>query len=152
MSDDFPKNAQWFDRDLPVLKAAHALLEETGSPVVSDKIAASTGISKPEVVKSLAVLQHDYLECHESGTLNAKDFFALGVTSAGLRAVGAWPSESDYGERLLATLDRLIDETPEGSPKSNRLKALRGAAGDIGKEVLGSVIASAAMLGLGLGS
>ena len=91
--------------------------------------------------------------------IRAKNTSAMGVgvtdwviqdtTPRGLRAAGVWPSEGDAARALIRALDEEIEEVPEGSPKSNKLKALRESAQNVGENTLAVVLAGAMKYGFG---
>ncbi|WP_256796274.1 helix-turn-helix domain-containing protein [Terrabacter sp. Ter38] len=103
----------WFSRDMPVLEAAVALLEESRPPVSDSEIAARTGIDRQHVMKALEALEEDFLDV---GWDDRADLRVSGVvaacTSAARRATGQWPSAESLAERAIAVVDERIENLP----------------------------------------
>lgn len=64
------------------------------------------------------------------------------LTEKGLQQVAGWPGSADDRavSRLLAAIDSEFEQTQDPD-RRGRLATLRHAAGDVGKEVLGEVLA-----------
>lgn len=135
----------WTQIDYPVLKAAVAAsLESAYSQATCDQIAAATGLERVEVVKSVRRLGERYLHIRDDSSLGGADFIINGVTSAGLEAAEVWPSPDALQQRFIAALEKLIEETPQGSPKASRLEgvllAVRDLATGTGANLFGQLI------------
>jgi hypothetical protein len=147
-----PRGSIWFDRDLPVLLATAELLDETiYGNAQTHAIAERSGIPQPEVVKALNNLKSRYVLVKDASSVALRDYMVIGLTPAGLEAAGVWPSGETLTERMVGALQAVIDEAPEGSPKSNKLKAVLASIKDAGIEIVGSVVGQAINRGVGIG-
>jgi hypothetical protein len=140
----------WTSRDLPVLRAVVALEAERGLPFFHPDVVKASGLGESEVLAALGALDRGYLEVVDlPGGVTYKQVTA--VLERARRAVGSWPSETEdeVTQRLLAVLEELVQQAPEGSPERTKWERLRAAAGDVSGQVLAGVIVMAAGAGLG---
>jgi hypothetical protein len=94
----------WAARDLPVLSATVALLEQSYMVTVTD-IAASTGLDAPVVSKALEAMDPVYVDFRK--TTNGGDprfWYVFKVTPAARRVVGQWPTAEALATKLAAEL------------------------------------------------
>lgn len=133
----------WTTRDLPVLRAVARLLEDDRTAVASDEIASAVGLDKRDVVKALRLLGDEHIRIDDMSSLGPADYVVTGITTAGLRTVGQWPSPETAVDRMIEALEQMIDNTPEGSPKQSRLKASLAWIRDTGRDVMVEVAAAA---------
>lgn len=136
----------WTTRDLPVLRAAAELIDERAGRATDYRmIAERAGLEPDDVARAVVNLDQRYISAKLQRALGGQIVLAsvLAITAQGLEATGRWPTPETAVDRLLASLDVEIDEAPEGSAKSSRLKAMRDAAGAVGRDVLVRVMTSA---------
>lgn len=143
------KGQQWYERDLPVLKAAAELCgESSNNHTMTHNIAERSGIPQGDVVKAVSALMEKYLHAKTEGSLASRDYIITGLTAEGLVATDRWPSPVALQERFVAALEQMIEETPAGSPRATKLEGVLGAVRDLstgtGAAVFGSLIAAAA--------
>ena len=94
----------WAARDLPVLTATVALLEESYLVTVSD-LAARTGLDEPAVARALEALDPVYVDFRKTTTGGDPTFwYVLKVTPAARQAVGQWPTAETLVSALASEL------------------------------------------------
>jgi predicted transcriptional regulator len=90
----------WGARELPVLTAAVALLEESYMVTVSD-IAERTGLDLSVVARSLDAMDPTYVDFRKTETGgDARFWYVLKVTPAAREEVGQWPAPAKLIDRL----------------------------------------------------
>ena len=134
--------ATWAARDLPVLDATVALLEETpGSiPEVVD-IACRTGMDITDVHQALAAMDGIYVD-YRVGLDIARGYVRV-VTADARRAVGQWPTAEDLLSQIVEGLNSAAEREPDPEHRSRLDQAagmLGGAARDIAVGVLQRVV------------
>ncbi len=135
----------WMERDLPVLDATVAMLED--DPMVADAaIAERTGFDLAAVRRALEALAGTYVHLGR----DMSGFFVDAVTPDARRAVGQWPT----GEGLVSQLAEGLAAAAEKEADPERKTRLRQAAGllggavrDIAIEIAGRFAERAAGLG-----
>ena len=135
----------WMERDLPVLDAGVAMLED--DPMVTDAaIAERTGFDLAAVRRALEALDGTYVHLGR----DMSGFFVDAVTADARRAVGQWPT----GEGLVSQLAEGLAAAAEKEADPERKTRLRQAAGllggavrDIAIEIAGRFAERAAGLG-----
>ncbi|GAA2027839.1 hypothetical protein GCM10009740_16890 [Terrabacter terrae] len=134
----------WFSRDMPVLEAAVALLEESRPPVSDSGIAARTGIDRQHVMKALEALEEDFLDVGWDDRADLRVSGAVAAcTSAARRATGQWPSAESLAERAIAVVDERIENATDDAERSRWVKlrdGLAGAGRDLVVDVMGAVV------------
>jgi hypothetical protein len=139
----------WVSRDLPVLEAAVALLEDLGAlPEVAD-IAERTGIAVEDVARALKAMDGVYVDLQMTMGDSAR-WFVRGVTPEARRAVGQWPT----GESLVAELVKGLDAAAEREADPERKSRMRQAAAVVGgtaRDVVVDVAAKVVERSMGLG-
>jgi hypothetical protein len=119
----------WAVRDLPVLDATIALLEQSFMVTVTD-IAALTGFDPDSVAKALEALDPVYVDFRKTTTGGDPRFwYVFKVTPEARRAVGQWPSAEALADRLAAELTSVA----QGEPDAERQGLLVYAARLIGE-------------------
>jgi hypothetical protein len=94
----------WAARDLPVLAATVALLEESYLVTVSD-IARRTGLEAPVVARALEALDPVFVDFRKTTTGGDPTFwYVLKVTPAARQAVGQWPTAETLVSALASEL------------------------------------------------
>jgi hypothetical protein len=94
----------WTARDLPVLDATVALLEQSFMVTVTD-IASRTGIEPADVATALAALDPVYVDFRKTTTGGDPRFwYVFKVTPEARRAVGQWPTAEAMASRLAEAL------------------------------------------------
>jgi hypothetical protein len=135
----------WMERDLPVLDATVAMLED--DPMVTDAgIAERTGFDLTAVRRALEALDGTYVHLGR----DMSGFFVDAVTADARRAVGQWPT----GESLVSQLAEGLAAAAEKEADPERKTRLRQTAGllggavrDIAVEIAGRFVERAAGLG-----
>ena len=90
----------WTTRDLPVLDATVALLEQSFMVTVTD-IATKTGFEPEAVAAALEALDPDYVDFRKTTTGGDPRFwYVYKATPAARRAVGQWPTAEALAGRL----------------------------------------------------
>ncbi|MGW6263993.1 hypothetical protein [Cellulosimicrobium funkei] len=141
----------WFERDYPVLLATAELLETSAySHATTPQIAAKTEIDIGAVVKALTNLKERYVLVTDASTMTSRDYLVTGLTADGLVAADVWPSGDTVAERIIAAIEKALEEAPEGSPKQTKLKSALGSLRDLGVGGAGNILGQAVSSALGL--
>ena len=115
----------WGPREMPVLNAVVALLEQSYMVTVSD-IAERTGLELAEVARSLDTLDPTYVDFRKTETGGDPTFwYVLRVTPEARHAVGQWPT----AEGLIDQLAKAFRDAAETEDDPERHYQLRQAAG-----------------------
>ena len=115
----------WGPREMPVLSAVVALLEQSYMVTVSD-IAERTGLELAEVARSLDTLDPTYVDFRKTETGGDPTFwYVLKVTPEARRAVGQWPT----AESLVDQLAQAFRDAADNEDDPERHYQLRQAAG-----------------------
>jgi hypothetical protein len=115
----------WGPREMPVLSAVVALLEQSYMVTVSD-IAERTGLELAEVARSLDTLDPTYVDFRKTETGGDPTFwYVLKVTPEARQAVGQWPTAEGLVDQLAQAFRHAADH--EDDPE--RHYQLRQAAG-----------------------
>jgi predicted transcriptional regulator len=94
----------WAARDLPVLDATVALLEQSYMVTVTD-IASRTGLDAATVARALETLDPVYVDFRKTTTGGDPRFwYVFKVTPEARRAVGQWPTAQALAGRLAEEL------------------------------------------------
>lgn len=152
MADDATiKGKTWFERDYPVLRAVAELLEASDfSQTTADEVAQKVELPKRDAVKSLERLGTKYVTLADVGSLNHRDYFVTGLTADGLVAAEEWPQPDDIAVRLVAALEKALEEAPQGSAKAGKLQQALHALQELGVGASGNVLGQALSVALGL--
>lgn len=103
----------WAARDLPVLDATVALLEQSYMVTVTD-IASRTGLDAATVAKALETLDPVYVDFRKTTTGGDPRFwYVFKVTPEARRAVGQWPTAEALAGRLAAELAAAAADEPD---------------------------------------
>jgi hypothetical protein len=115
----------WGPREMPVLTAVVALLENSYMVTVSD-IGQRTGLELAEVARSLDALDPTYVDFRKTETGGDPRFwYVLKVTPQARQAVGQWPT----AEGLIDRLAKAFRDAAENEDDPERHYQLRQAAG-----------------------
>jgi predicted transcriptional regulator len=115
----------WGPREMPVLNAVVALMENSYMVTVSD-IAERTGLELAEVARSLDALDPTYVDFRKTETGGDPRFwYVLKVTPEARQAVGQWPT----AEGLVDRLAKAFRDAAENEDDPERHYQLRQAAG-----------------------
>lgn len=131
----------WALRDLPVLRAAVELYDQTGRNPHAAELEAACGFDKDTVQRALRALYREpFFE--EGMTDWSGNILAVGPpTSAALRIAGQWPSPEVQLEQLIAALLAAADDEERPEEERGRFKQaalwLGGAASQIAIGALG---------------
>src|SRR5215469_8849229 len=103
----------WAARDLPVLDATVALLEQSYMVTVTD-IASRTGLDAATVAKALETLDPVYVDFRKTTTGGDPQFwYVFKVTPEARRAVGQWPTAQALAGRLAEELAAAAHDEPD---------------------------------------
>ena len=103
----------WAARDLPVLDATVALLEQSYMVTVTD-IATRTGLDVAAVAKALEALDPVYVDFRKTTTGGDPRFwYVFKVTPEARRAVGQWPTAQALAGRLAEELAAAAHDEPD---------------------------------------
>ena len=107
----------WAARDLPVLAATVALLEESYLVTVSD-IAARTGLEEPAIAHALEALDPVFVDFRKTTTGGDPTFwYVLKVTPAARQAVGQWPTAESLVSALASELSAAASQELDAERK-----------------------------------
>lgn len=136
----------WAVREVPVLSAAVALLEQSYMVTVSD-IAERTGLEMADVARSLEAMDPTYVDFRKTETGGDSRFwYVRKVTPEARRVVGQWPTPEGLIDRLAAALADAAQQQDSPQLRLGLREAadlLSGAARDV------AVQAAADLLGRG---
>jgi len=115
---------KWTERDLPVLRAAVLLCDETqgGNVVVVSGIAERTGLSIQNVDKAIARLKNEYLTIRATG--GTGNTIIRGATPLGLVVSGEWPRFAESLTELTQYLQELEKAEKDTGKKAIVTKTL----------------------------
>lgn len=141
----------WGARDVPVLNAAVALLEQSYMVTVSD-IAERTGLELAGVARSLEAMDPTYVDFRKTETGGDPRFwYVYKVTPAARQKVGQWPTAESLVDRLATAFSEAADrETDPDQQERLRMAArlvgdtVRPAAIEVAASVVGDPAAGAA--------
>lgn len=130
----------WTDRDLPVLRAAVEIYDETGYPAQPNELARACGLDIHTTQRAVRALGREpFFEVEED--------YGGGVsimsppTGHALRVAGQWPSPQTQLERLVAALEAAADDASQPEEQRSRFRqvalVLGGAASQIAIGALG---------------
>lgn len=134
----------WTNRDLPVLRAAVEIYDQSGQQASANELANVCGLDDDTVQSALrALYRQPYFE---KGMANgAGDVLVVGKpTRDALRAAGQWPSPEIQLERLIESLVAAADDDSRPDEQRN---SFRQAAAWLGTTA--SAIAITALGGAG---
>ncbi|GAT09379.1 hypothetical protein H7I77_01875 [Mycolicibacterium novocastrense] len=131
----------WTTRDLPVLKAAVELYDQTGEGPSADEIERACGFDEQTVQRALrALYRQPYFD--KGVEAFGGDILMVGEpTGDAFRVAGLWPSPETQLERLIAALEAAADDDSRQPDERSRMKqialTLRGAAWQVALNALG---------------
>jgi hypothetical protein len=138
----------WTSRDLPVLDATVALLENSPLVDVVD-IAERAGFTTAETGRALQAMDGVYVDL--AASMGGPESWSVqGVTLAARRAVGQWPTAETLITRLVEGLSAAADREPDPERQSRLRQTaalLGGTARDIATDIAAQVIARSMGLG-----
>lgn len=138
----------WAARDLPVLDATVALLEDSYLVTVAD-VAARTGLDEADVARALEALDPSYVDFRKTTTGgDPKFWYVLKVTPEARRVVGQWPTAQTLVDELAAEVSASARAEEDGERQGLLVYAAR-LIGDTLREPI--VRAAAKVLGPALG-
>ncbi len=115
----------WAARDLPVLDATVALLEDSYMVTVAD-LAALTGLDEPAVARALEALDPDYVDFRKTTTGgDPKFWYVLKVTPEARRVVGQWPTAETLVDHLVAEISAQARDEEDGERQGLLVYAAR---------------------------
>jgi hypothetical protein len=107
----------WTSRDLPVLEATIALLEQSFMVTVTD-IADRSGLEPAVVAAALEALDPVYIDFRKTTTGGDPRFwYVYKATPAARRVVGQWPTAEALAGRLADELTAAAAEEPDAERK-----------------------------------
>jgi predicted ArsR family transcriptional regulator len=132
----------WAARDMPVLNAVLALLEQSYMVTVSD-IAGRTGIDQADVARSLDAMDPTYVDFRKTETGGDPTFWYVHkVTPEARRAAGQWPT----AESLIDRLAKAFAEEAGREEDFERQYQLRQAAELLSDKVHDAAVRAAATI------
>jgi hypothetical protein len=138
----------WTSRDLPVLEATVALLEQSFMVTVTD-IASKTGFEPADVAAALEALDPGYVDFRKTTTGGDPRFwYVYKATPEARRVVGQWPTAEALAGRLAEELSAAAADEPDAERKDLLTYAAR-LIGDTLRDV--TVRAAGRVLGPPLG-
>jgi hypothetical protein len=115
----------WAARDLPVLNATVALLEDSYLVTVAD-IATRTGLHEPDVARALEALDPGYVDFRKTTTGgDPKFWYVLKVTPDARRVVGQWPTAQTLVDQLAAEVSTQARAEEDGERQGLLVYAAR---------------------------
>jgi len=138
----------WVSRDLPVLDATVALLENSPLVDVAD-IAGRAGFTVAETGRALQAMEGLYVNLAMSMG-GPESWSVQGVTPAARQAVGQWPSAENLITRLVEGLNVAAEHEADPQRKSRLRQAaalLGGTVRDIATDIAAQVIGRSMGLG-----
>ena len=119
----------WGARDVPVLNAAVALLEQSYMVTVSD-IAERTGFELAAVARSLEAMDPTYVDFRKTTTGgDPRYWYVHKVTPAARKEVGQWPTPESLIDRLATAFGAAADRETDPS-QQDRLRMASRLLGD----------------------
>jgi len=139
----------WGSRELPVLSAAVALLEDSYMVTVSD-IAEKTGLELSAVSRSLEAMDPTYVDFRKTETGGDPRFWYVNrVTPAAREEVGQWPAPAKLIDRLAAAFSDAASREPDPVRREQLRQAgalLGGPVRDVAVQVAANVMARSAWI------
>ncbi len=139
----------WAARELPVLTAAVALLEDSYMVTVSD-IAERTGLQLSDVARSLDAMDPTYVDFRKTETGGDPRFwYVRKVTPAAREEVGQWPAPAKLIDRLAAAFAEAAERDPDPvrQDQLRRASALFGGpVREVAVQVAANVMARSAWM------
>ncbi len=142
----------WTTRELPVLEATVALLEQIPERIVTVLgISQRSGIHRWDVYASLQAMDGEYVELVKKTTdRDPSPHQVARVFPEARRLVGQWPSAESLAEQVLRALAEAAQSEPD-TQKRSRLTDLTAELREMGMGVLTDVLAKFAAHTVGLG-
>lgn len=132
----------WEPRDLPVLKAAVEIYDQTGRSPSAAELGTACGFDSDTVQRALRALYR--VPFFEEGLSGGRGGGILAVgppTGAALRVAGQWPSPEVQLERLITALQAAADDEERPEEERGRFKQaalwLGGAVSQVAISALG---------------
>jgi hypothetical protein len=133
----------WGTREMPVLTATVALLEDSYMVTVSD-IAERTGLELTEVARSLDALDPTYVDFRKTETGGDPRFwYVLKATPAARETVGQWPTPESLIDRLATALNDAAEQRADFAERDSLHQAaglLAGAAREVAVEAVAVIL------------
>jgi hypothetical protein len=139
----------WGARELPVLTATVALLEDSYMVTVSD-IAERTGLGFVEVARSLDAMDPTYVDFRKTMTGGDPRFwYVLKVTPAAREEVGQWPAPDSLIDRLAGAFGEAAQRESDPVRRDQLRHAsalLGGPVRDVAVQVAANILARSAWI------
>jgi hypothetical protein len=139
----------WGTRELPVLSATVALLEDSYMVTVSD-IAERTGLDLSAVARSLEAMDPTYVDFRKTTTGGDPRFWYVNkVTPAAREEVGQWPAPAKLIDRLSTAFGEAAAHEPDPLRRDQLRHAsvlLSGPVRDVAVQVAAQVMARSAWI------
>lgn len=110
----------WESRDLPVLKAAVELYEESGRRLRPSAIEKATGFDKETVQRALRALYREPYFEESTGSFGGEIILVGEPTGDALRVAGQWPSPEAQLQRLIAAFEAVAADHSRSEEERSR--------------------------------
>lgn len=131
----------WFERDLPVLRAAVDVFEHDGDPMDVEDIATAANLDIDTVQRALRKLCAQPFFAEGQETANGDILWVGKPTGEAIRVAGHWPSPEALLDRLITALETAGEDEARVPDERSKLKqvavGLRTAAAQIAIGALG---------------
>ncbi|MBM7804967.1 DNA-binding GntR family transcriptional regulator [Geodermatophilus bullaregiensis] len=115
----------WFSRDLPVLVEAVRHFDTSTQALTASSIAERMGWDVETVRASVRALARGGYVVEQRASMSSLPGGSIKQVSAeAYREAGAWPTAEAVADRLLAALQKAVDQAPEGEAKGKARRAL----------------------------
>lgn len=112
----------WTSRDLPVLKAAVDLFDQTGH-VRADAIERAVGFDAETVQRALRALYTEpYFQSSDATSWGGRRILVGDPTSDAYRVAGKWPTPENLLERLVMALEAAGEDNDLPEPERSKAK------------------------------
>ncbi len=115
----------WFSRELPVLVEAVRHFDLSTETLTAADVAGTLGWDEETVRAAVrALVRGGYVREQRATMASLPGDTIEQVSAEAYRAAGAWPNVETVADRLLAALQKAVDQAPEGEAKSRARRAL----------------------------
>jgi hypothetical protein len=121
----------WTNRDLPTLRAAVEIYDETGRHLTrASSIAQKAGLDAETTQRALRALQTVPFFQEGKNPSGGEIVFVGPPTANAYQVAGAWPTPENQLARLIAALEAVADDETRDEPERSRAKQAAVWLGD----------------------